>query len=78
MTLPEGSFSGMNRRDALQHGRANGCTIRPVNGTGEARITHPLLPTPITFNNRQKGTPRRLTSFLRRLHLQRNGGARPS
>jgi len=40
------SFSGMNRRDALEWAQRLGCLVEPVRGTGELRVSHPDLPTP--------------------------------
>lgn len=64
MTLPQGSFSGMNLRNALFHLRSLGCLITYVNGTGEIRVSHPSMPRRITINGRRKDSERRLTCFL--------------
>lgn len=60
-------YSGMNLRSALEIARSLGCSILPVNRTGEIRISHICMPQPITVNARRKDCERRLTCWLREL-----------
>lgn len=80
MTLPQGSFSGMNRRNALILARSLGCRINPVIATGEIRVSHPCMPQSLTINGRRKDCERKLTCFLRALvrKLEPLGGRPPS
>jgi hypothetical protein len=75
MTLPSGSLSGMNRRNALATARNLGCHIVHVNGTGDIKVSHPLMPKPVTINARRKDSGRKLTGFLKTLiRLKREQG----
>ena len=59
--------SGMNLRAALDIARSLGCTIVPVNRTGEIRVSHPAMIQPVTINARRKDSERRFTGWLREL-----------
>jgi hypothetical protein len=61
------SFSGMNRRNALEWAHRLGCQIESIRGTGECRVFHPDLPRPIRINGRRKDAGRALTKALQRL-----------
>lgn len=64
------TFSGINRRDALQWAKRLGCEVEPVRGTGEFRVFHPDLPRPIRINGRRKDAGRALSKALRHLVRQ--------
>lgn len=59
--------SGMDLRKARELARKLNCEDFPVNRTGERRVSHPLMPKPVTYNARKSNAPRKLTCFLREL-----------
>jgi hypothetical protein len=70
---PITSYTGMNLREALAEARRLGCSVAPVNGTGELDISHPAWPHHVRLNGRNKSAPRILGVRLRNL---RRPGAR--
>lgn len=61
---------GMNLREALKAASDMGCAVNGVHGTGEVRITHPMMERKIVCNNRRKDAPRELTTRLAQLYIR--------
>lgn len=59
-----------NLREALALARRMGCSVDPVNRTGEVKITPPAGGPPVVCNGRRKDTPRVLIKALRRLERE--------
>jgi hypothetical protein len=59
------SIAGGNRLNAFRRARDMGCSITPINGTGEYRVSHPLLRLSVRVNGRRKDAPRHLIVYLK-------------
>jgi len=59
--------SGMSVRVALQVARRMGCSVFPIRGTGEIRVSHPHRQKSCRINGRRKDSPKHLIVFLRKL-----------
>ena len=55
-----------NLRESLQVARQLGCAITHPRGTGELRVTHPLVPGRVLLNRRRKDEPRVLRVLVRK------------
>jgi hypothetical protein len=60
-----------NLRESLALASRLGCSVRPINRTGEVRVLPPSGGKPVTVNARRKDSPRSLLVMVRRF----DGGA---
>jgi hypothetical protein len=57
-------YTGVNLREALDDARRLGCTVSPIDRTGELSVSHPAWRHHIRLNGRKKSAPRILTVRL--------------
>lgn len=59
--------AGMNLKEALRAARRLGCVVHTVRRSGEIRVFHTSAKGRVNANNRKKGAPRSLTTYLAKL-----------